>query len=337
MKMKIKILLLVLFALIISACEDELLISEPGNLVPKTVVEDPTLPSITVNSAKLHSEAFGNPDSTMIVVIHGGPGSDYRSLLNCQQLADYGYRVIFYDQRGSGLSQRFSKSFYTSLGKNAVDLMYDDLAAVISYYKRNPSQKVFLIGDSWGGIMATGFAGKYPDAVQGLIVSEPGGFKWSDIMDYVDRSRSFSFFGEAFNDVTYVDQFITGNEDQHEILDYKASMMASDNDITGESNSKPNSFWRAGSVINSALFEVGVKYKPDFRTGVSDFDGSVLFVISEFNKAYQESWAKKISSIYNSVEIFQVMGVGHSGMYPDKNVWAATTLPKFLEYLNSNK
>ena len=107
----------------IIGCEEQDL-REPGNLVPKTVMEDLSLPSITVNDAKLHSEAFGNPYGTMIVVIHGGPGADYRGMLNCKDFVSNGYRVVFYDQRGSGLSQRFPLSSYTSLGMGAVDAEY---------------------------------------------------------------------------------------------------------------------------------------------------------------------------------------------------------------------
>lgn len=337
MKTKIYLIVLALSAVLLFGCKEEIFIDEPGNLVPRTVDQNSALPSITVNGALLHSEAFGHPDSTMIVVIHGGPGSDYRALLNIQDLANYGYRVIFYDQIGSGLSQRFSKSYYTSMGKVAVDLMYDELRGVISHYRRNSSQKVFLIGDSWGAIMATGYAGKFPNAVNGIILSEPGGFKWRDIMEYSEKSRAFNFFSEGLNDVTYLDQFITANGDQHEILDYKAMMLGSKNEITGEDNLTPGSIWRAGYVINRALFEVGEKYEPDFSEGISNFNGSALLFISEKNEAYQEAWANKITGVFNSIEIVKCFGVGHSGMYQNKDAWKNSTLPKLLNYLNANQ
>ena len=254
MKSKRKILMLALTALLFFSCEKERLINEPGNLVPRTVDQDPGLPSITVNGAMLHSEAFGHPDSTIIVCIHGGPGGDYRYMLNCKDLADYGYRVVFYDQRGSGLSQRFPKSSYTSLGMGALDLIYDELSGVIAHYRTNPNQKVFLLGHSWGAMLATAYAGKYPNAIQGLAIREPGGLKWDDVMEFVNKSRSFSMTGELSNDATYLDQFITGKEDQHEILDYKLAMMASKNDITGDNDTEPGSFWRLGAVINSCTF-----------------------------------------------------------------------------------
>lgn len=247
------------------SCTDERFIDEPGNLVPKTVDQDPGLPSITVNGARLHAEAFGLPDSTMVVGIHGGPGGDYRYLLNSKDLAEFGYRVVLYDQRGSGLSQRFSQKSYTNLGLGALDVLYDELSGVIAHYRTSPEQKVFLIGHSWGAILATGYAGKYPGAVQGLVVCEPGGLLWDDIEESVKESRSFGLFGELLNDAIYLDQFITGKEDEHEILDYKAAMMSSKNDITGDNLIEPGSRWRSGAVITLPFLRLAKIINPISR------------------------------------------------------------------------
>lgn len=330
-----KFFLMALTALIFSACTEDRVINEPGFLVPKTVEKDPTLPSITVNGSMLHSEAFGHPDSAIIVAIHGGPGSDYRYMLNLKDFANHGYRVVFYDQIGSGLSQRFPKNFYKSKGKNAIDIYYDELSGVIAHYKTHANQKVFLMGHSWGGILAAGYVGKYPNAIQGLVISEPGGLKWKDIVDYVEESRSFSFFSELANDATYLDQFITGDEDEHAILDYKSAMLSIKNDITGDDETSGSHFWRRGAVINNAMFEIGEEYKPDFSEGTENFNVPVLFFFSEKNKAYPLSWAQKISSAFNWVDVQTVAGVGHSGIVFNNDAWKNITLPKALSYFNS--
>jgi len=288
MKNVLSILLGIIMSFAILGCQDHDLI-EPGNLVPKTADQDPGVPSIIVNGVVLHSEAFGHPDSTMVVCIHGGPGGDYRYMLNGKDLVNYGYRVVFYDQIGSGLSERFPKSSYTSLGRESLDLIYDELSGVIAHYRTHPNQKVFLLGHSWGAILATAYVGKYPNAVQGLAIQEPGGLKWDDIMEFVNKSRSFNIWSELLNDVTYLDQFITGEEDEHEILDYKVSMLASKNDITGDNDTEPGSFWRLGAVISTGLFEIGREYKPDFSEGIHNFDIPVLFFYSENNKAYPDN------------------------------------------------
>src|SRR5688572_29141984 len=99
-----------LLSLAVSGC---VCADDPGNLVPKTVVDDPTLPAIAINGTRLHSEAFGEPTDPIIVVLHGGPGSDYRGLLPLRALAEDGYRVVFWDQRGAGLSQRHAPETIT--------------------------------------------------------------------------------------------------------------------------------------------------------------------------------------------------------------------------------
>ncbi|GAA4462582.1 hypothetical protein GCM10023189_39440 [Nibrella saemangeumensis] len=335
MKAKQTLFTLALSALLFVSCKEERFIDQPGNLVPKTVDQDAGLPAITVNGARLHSEAFGHPDSPMIVAIHGGPGGDYRYLLNLKQLAEHGYRVVFYDQRGSGLSQRFPEKSYTALGAKAVDLMYDDLRGVIAHYRTSSSQKVFLLGYSWGGILAAGYAGKHPEAIQGLVVCEPGGLRWDDIMTFVSKSRSFNPWSESLNNASYLDQFTAGKEDQHDILDHKLALQSAKDEVTGEDNTTPGSFWRSGAVINTALFKVGRTYKPDFTKGLSRFSTPVLFLYSDQNKAYPPAWAQRISGAFPSADLFQVSGVGHTGIVKDKTTWQQVTLPKMLNYFKT--
>src|SRR5687768_11171503 len=97
---------LALFALAATGCE-VMAPGDPGNLVPRTVAEDPTLPAIDMNGSRFHLETFGNPANPVIVFLHGGPGGDYRGLLRLTGLADQ-YFLVFWDQRSSGLSQRHS-------------------------------------------------------------------------------------------------------------------------------------------------------------------------------------------------------------------------------------
>src|SRR4030095_5027409 len=312
-------------------CKKENLITEEGNLVPKTVEQDPTLPSISINGTMLHAEAFGNPDSAMVVVLHGGPGSDYRHLLNCKELASAGYYVIFYDQRGSGLSKRYSKSSYST------QVMLDDLSAVIAHYRKSNNQKVFLLGHSWGAILATAFINKYPTVISGTILAEPGGFTWADIEGYVSRSRDIKITSELISDFLYADQFITGKKDQHAILDYKYALLSAadgdkDNPI-GDEGALP--FWRPGAVVNQALFELGDKEKPDWTTHLHKYNTRVLFVYSERNRAYGLAYAQKVSSAYANVQLFKVNGAGHD-MLSFPTGWS-NFYPVALNYLNSLK
>ena len=130
-------------------------IDSPDNLVPITADKDFRIPSIEINDRILHSEAFGHPDSTLVINIHGGPGADYRYMLQVKDLAGAGYRVVFYDPVGSGLSQRFDEDYYKD--KNLDEIFLNELKGVINYYKKGKNQKLIHFGHSWGAIMATAY------------------------------------------------------------------------------------------------------------------------------------------------------------------------------------
>ena len=73
--------------------------------VAKTVEQDPSIPHIELDNVVFHAETFGSDTNKVVIVLHGGPGNDYRNLIDLKALADQ-YFVVFYDQRGPGLSPR---------------------------------------------------------------------------------------------------------------------------------------------------------------------------------------------------------------------------------------
>lgn len=326
MKSKVLLMAMAMTSLFIAGCKKEMKITDSGNLVQKTVDEDATLPSVSINNALLHAEAFGPTDGPLIIVLHGGPGADYRYLLRCKEFAAHGYRVVFYDQRGAGLSQRFPKSFYT------MQIAYDDLSAVIAHYRTLASQKVFLLGHSWGAILATAYIDKYPTAINGTVLAEPGGLIWKDIEDYIKRSRKFKFFGEPLNDAVYADQFITGKQDEHAILDYKFSILtAEESTVIGNEGRLPS--WRSGAVTFDAYLKIGDREKPNWTLNLASYPTKVLFIYSANNKAYGLGYAQKVSSVFPNIQLFKTENAGHD-MLSFPTGWS-NTYPTMLAYFNS--
>lgn len=310
----------------IFAC-DTLDPTQPGNLVPKTADQDSSIPAINVNGTRLHAEAFGDPADPMVVFLHGGPGADYRNAANVRQLTDDGYYVVFYDQRGSGLSQRHKKS------NHSLQLMFDDLAAVIAHYRTSEDQKIFLFGHSWGGMLAAGYINQYPDRISGAIFAEPGGFTWEDVEEYGAESKKIKLFAEATNDVLYTDQFFTAAPDEHEVFDYKLALSSSYSYAPGndEGIEAASPFWRYGSVVLTALVEIGEEKGFDFTTNLDEYPHNVLFLYGENNKAYGLSFAQKEAAHFPHATIAQVDDTGHEMIYFGwDNVY-----PLVLNYLNS--
>ena len=294
------------FLFLLASCEMHDL-NEPALLVPLTVTEDPTLPQIEVNGTTLHSETFGDPADPMIVVLHGGPGGDYRSILNCKEFANDGYYVVFYDQRGSGLSQRHNEDEGLFDGQTFID----DLEAVINYYKQSPDQKVILMGHSWGGMLAAEYVNQNPEEIDGLVIMEAGGLIMDDMMEYVNAWMKYDVMKEDVNDVVYKDQFITGSS--HEVLDYKMAIQPHLDANVGNPGHTP--FWRFGAVCNAALMNYAMENPIDFTTNLDQYTNKVLFAYSELNPAYGKEHAEKVASAFPNVDVVEIKGCGHEIPY----------------------
>lgn len=293
--------------LFFTSCKKELEVSTSGNLVPMTVEEDPNLPSISINGTSLHAEAYGHPDSNMVLFLHGGPGSDYKNSLNAKHLADYGYYVVFYDQRGTGLSKRHDKDSYS------IQLYLDDITAVIQHYRTSSNQKVFLFGHSWGAMLTAAYINEYPNRIDGAIFAEAGGFNKTLLDEYSSSSRKLNLFAEVTNDVLYYDQFLTGNEDKHGLLDYKMALASSFSYAEGnnEGIEGPSPFWRNGAIVLQAFIDISENEGFDFTTNLNQYATKVLFLYGENNESYGLSFAEKEAAFFPNAEITKISEAGH--------------------------
>jgi proline iminopeptidase len=291
-----------LFFIPLSGC---LCAGDPGNLVPKTVTEDSTLPAIEINGTRLYAEAHGDPNAPLILTMHGGPGSDYRGLLTLKALADDGYRVAFWDQRGTGLSQRHDADTID------LDVYLEDLRLVIDHYA--PTQQVVIIGQSWGAMYATAFFNTYGDyngKIRGAILTEPGAFNTRQLEDFMKKLQgSLSLVDERLNDAFAAPQFMSPAD--HERADYQASIMAM-HGAPSEANdpNHPLPFWRAGAVVKQRLLEIA-KEGFDWTTNLDAFQHPVLFLRGDLNTVVTLEHQQELAAAYPNAEIETITGVGH--------------------------
>ncbi|MCB1338134.1 MAG: alpha/beta hydrolase [Maritimibacter sp.] len=151
--------------------------------VAATVTDDPDLPAIELLGIRLHAEAHGPEDGPVVVVLHGGPGGDYRSLLPLAALADDGYNVQFYDQRGAGLSERVADTELTLASH------LDELDALIG--RLSPDAPVVLLGHSWGAMLASAYLGRHPEKVAKAVLIEPGFLSAAEAEDFAAKMKGY--------------------------------------------------------------------------------------------------------------------------------------------------
>lgn len=122
------------------------------------------------NIAYTHLKSTADSIKSPIIFCHGGPGGYIHSSIihTLDEMTNLGHDVYLYDQRGSGLSDRLEK--YSDI---SFDAHIKDLDEIIS--QKIKRKKVILMGQSFGSELIAHYSAYYPDAIEKMIFSSPGG------------------------------------------------------------------------------------------------------------------------------------------------------------------
>jgi pimeloyl-ACP methyl ester carboxylesterase len=111
-----------------------------------------------------------------VVLFHGKNFSAAYWEQTAKDLSKDGYRVIMPDQIGFGKSSKPTNIQYT------FQLLAQNTKAVLDELKVS---KIYLLGHSMGGMLATRFALMYPDMVEKLVLENPIGLEdWKTVVPY---------------------------------------------------------------------------------------------------------------------------------------------------------
>jgi proline iminopeptidase len=110
---------------------------------------------------ELYYEQCGNPKGQPVVFLHGGPGAglvpEYRQFFDPQA-----YRVVLFDQRGSGQSTP-----HASLEQNTTWDLVADIEKLREHLGIDTWQ---VFGGSWGSTLALAYAQKHAERVRALVL-----------------------------------------------------------------------------------------------------------------------------------------------------------------------
>lgn len=315
----------------LAACGDVLEPWGPGNLVPATVAEDPTLPAIDMNGSRFHLETVGDPADPVIVFLHGGPGEDYRGMLRLgarhagYSLADDHF-LVFWDQRGTGLSQRHGKSLLT------IETYVADLDSLIARF--SPGRPVILVGTSWGAMYATRFINEHPAKVAAAVLIEAGPLDGATMERIKEEIYTIDFGAEWLNDVAWSSQFLS--PDDHARMDFQRLLGKRDGQPRfHQSVTDPEPVWRQGAAANRYLLESAQdargRFDYDFTTDLSAFTTPVLFIAGERSEILGASLQAQQVQHYPAASLIVVPGVGHDVTW----VKAADVVSHIRTYLDT--
>jgi proline-specific peptidase len=103
-----------------------------------------------------------------LVLMHGGPGLDYQTLLPLQPLSDQ-FTLVFYDHRCNGRSEGAE---VTSMTMENLTADADALRQALGF------DRWAVLGHSFGGNVALEYALRYPRSLSHLILMNTGGDQW---------------------------------------------------------------------------------------------------------------------------------------------------------------
>lgn len=126
---------------------------------------------LVVDGTRLRMIDTGRAGAAPVVFIHGFGASLYSWRKTLPPVLAAGYRVIAFDNRGFGFSDKPSSRSSDGLYTNAA---YAHLVVALLDSLKLPS--AVLVGHSMGGAIAAEVALRYPDRVRGLVLIDAAGF-----------------------------------------------------------------------------------------------------------------------------------------------------------------
>lgn len=303
--------------------------------VPATVADNPALPSVEIDGVTFHAETFGDAMNPVVVVVHGGPGGDYGYLLNLHELED-DYFVVFYDQRGAGLSPRVPAETLT------LQSSVDDLHRIVTHYGQG--QPVRIVGHSWGAMLAAAYVGQHPDSVTQVVLAEPGALDNAGLARFNERqataSRSADYYRlliptifESMHldgpDAAAAMDYIYGKMSANFVNTAASGYRCTDESVVSTAPNVPVPPSRFGTTAYKTLFGPEADLSP-IAANAGSYGGDVLFVASECNSFIGVDFQQGQMSLFPQAELAVIADAGHE-MFGENPVASVAVVRGFFE------
>ena len=107
----------------------------------------------------------------VILFVHGGPGSSglFYFYAPAWESVRKKYRMVFYDQRGSGGARGHIEESSITVDQNVKDLD----AVVASVNAKYPNSNIYLFGHSYGGMISAAYTSVHQKKIKGLMMLSP--------------------------------------------------------------------------------------------------------------------------------------------------------------------
>ena len=306
-------------------------------------------------NADMPAYVHGNAtEKIFLIVLNGGPGGfglTYRTKTFIDTI-EKEYAVVYFDQRGSGVSQgKYSEKEVT------VDLMAGDVIALAKVIKEKygDDSRIVLMGHSWGGTLGTATILKDQNEFLGWIevdgVHDPKGMYLEYITNHAKIANEQIALGNSLDYWETVLQLVdsvspTYNEENFFDLNseaFTAEEQLAEDDIINEENWEDEigvnynvlmALWNSGQILK-ILTNNGLWEDISFTDRLSEITIPSLIITGQHDLIVPTKFAQEafdnIGSEDKELLIFERSG--HSPMASEKELFAA----EILEFIGKIK
>ena len=117
-------------------------------------------------SFRVWTKRVGNNPTTRLLLLHGGPGATHEYFEACDSfLPAAGIEYYYYDQLGSAYSDQPDADELWTIPRFVDEV--EQVRKALDLDRDN----FYLLGHSWGGVLAIEYALRYQDHLKGLVIS----------------------------------------------------------------------------------------------------------------------------------------------------------------------
>ena len=173
---KVTLLLVFVAAILFTSCNKEAKVTTSNDLnstyfeIDTTKIQDggvQVIPITTMDKTfNVWTKRVGNNPKVKVLLLNGGPGATHE-YFECFEnfLPAKGIEFIYYDQLGCGNSDNPNDVAYWDLSRYVEEV--EQVRKALNLDANN----FYVLGHSWGGILAMEYALKYQQNMKGLIIS----------------------------------------------------------------------------------------------------------------------------------------------------------------------
>ena len=283
------------------------------------------------------TKTIGNNPKMKILLLNGGPGATHE-YFECLEsfLPAEGIEIIYYDQLGCGNSDNPKDTTMWDLPRYVEEV--EQVRKALDLTKDN----FYLLGHSWGGILAMEYGLKYQQNLKGLIISNMMA-SGPDYSKYADEVLSKQMDPKVLAEIRQI-------ESKKDFANPRYMELLYPNFYTVHILRMPLESWpepvnRSFAKMNQSLYvtmqgpsEFGLSGKLekwDVKDKLKTLTVSTLVIGSKYDTMDPEHMKWMSNQVQNGTFLYCPNG-GHMSMYDDQDIYVSGLI-KFMKGVNEGK